>query len=590
MRDFMARSFAATLAIAAALATFPTVAAAQEQDDPLAPAEPLVTPTPAPPQARVIPVPTDWRGVFAALRENNWPGAAAGIAALPDGPLKPVAQAELYTARGSPRASLPQILDLLAAAPDLPQALPLQRLAIARGAAVLPALPLLRPTIFLGSSPRRQRAKGVTGESAAASLRSDLEPLVDANDAEAAEALYNQQNFALSPEARAEAAQRVAWIYYILGRDGDARRLADHGRLGDSSGIANPGRVAASGEWAGHAAWIAGLAAWRMNDCAAAGSAFHDTARFTTDRELAAAGHYWAARSAQMCRRPAEVEPLLRAAARFPDSFYGLVARETLGMATRLDPLPADVGVAATSANAVRARELVRIGETRLADSMLRHQARIGSPAEHRQLVRLAAQLGLPGTQYWLAHNGPAGTTLEPAARFPLTNWAPPRGWRIDPALGLAHTRQESDFRSAVISPAGAVGLMQVRPGTAGDIARARGTSVSQSALTDPATNLEYGQSFIEMMRAKPATGGQLMKIIAAYNAGPLPVDRWNLINAKGDPLLWVESLSYWETRYYVPSVLRNMFVYQGLAGRDQPALKAIAEHRWPAFPTPPAR
>ena len=135
-----------------------------------------------------------------------------------------------------------------------------------------------------------------------------------------------------------------------------------------------------------------------------------------------------------------------------------------------------------------------------------------------------------------------------------------------------------------IVSPAGAVGLMQVRPGTAGDFARARGVVLGD--LTNPAINLEYGQSFIEMMRGKPATRGQLLKVIAAYNAGPLPVDRWNSINDKGDPLLWMESLPYWETRYYVPSVLRNMFVYQGMAGRPQPALKSLAEHQWPAFPT----
>ena len=197
----------------------------------------------------------------------------------------------------------------------------------------------------------------------------------------------------------------------------------------------------------------------------------------------------------------------------------------------------------------------------------------------------LAGTLGLPGTQYWLAHNGPRGAAVDPSVRFPTMRWIPSGGWRIDPALGHAHARQESDFRTAVVSPAGAVGLMQVRPGTAGDMARARGTAFV--TLTDPATNLEYGQSFIELMRGKTATRGQLLKVIAAYNAGPLPVDRWNAIYDKGDPLLWTESLPYWETRYYVPTVLRNMIVYQGLSGEAQPELKAIAEHRWPAFPAP---
>jgi soluble lytic murein transglycosylase-like protein len=104
--------------------------------------------------------------------------------------------------------------------------------------------------------------------------------------------------------------------------------------------------------------------------------------------------------------------------------------------------------------------------------------------------------------------------------------------------------------------------------------------------LKDPSPNLEYGQTAIEIMRAGAASQGQLLKVVAAYNAGLVPVARWASIPDRGDPLLWMESLPYWETRYYVPSVLRNMFVYQGLDHRDQPALKAIAQHGWPTFPT----
>jgi soluble lytic murein transglycosylase-like protein len=62
-------------------------------------------------------------------------------------------------------------------------------------------------------------------------------------------------------------------------------------------------------------------------------------------------------------------------------------------------------------------------------------------------------------------------------------------------------------------------------------------------------------------------------------------VSRWLGLYDKGDPLLWMESLSYWETRYYVPAVLRNMWVYQGLDGEPTPTLGALAQHRWPAFP-----
>ena len=127
---------------------------------------------------------------------------------------------------------------------------------------------------------------------------------------------------------------------------------------------------------------------------------------------------------------------------------------------------------------------------------------------------------------------------------------------------------------------------MQVLPTTAELVSRNRGVPYSRSVLTNPIYNLEYGQSFIEMMRGNRATAGQLPRVIASYNAGPLPVARWAAINDKGDPLLWMESNPYWETRYYVPAVLRNMWVYQGLNHQPTPTLKAIAEHRWPTFPT----
>ncbi len=174
----------------------------------------------------------------------------------------------------------------------------------------------------------------------------------------------------------------------------------------------------------------------------------------------------------------------------------------------------------------------------------------------------------------------------DAADRYPNPRWSPLNGWRVDPALAFGHIVQESSFRRAAVSPADAVGLMQVRPGTAQDIARARGLPYSRGSLTNPIYNLEYGQSFIEMMRRHSATAGQLPRVIASYNSGPLPVGRWAAINDRGDPLLWIESIPYWETRYYVPAVLRNMWVYQGLNRQPTPTLKAMAEHHWPAFPT----
>lgn len=571
--------------ICAGLLLAAAAAPARAQDDPLAPlpqpepeeAVPAeLEPPPPPPQpvTRVVVVPKDWRGVFSAIRAGDWASARAGIAALPDDLLKPVARAELYAARNSPRVELQPLLGLLAEAPELPKAGQLLRLAVSRGAveAELPPVPVTARLVPLGSAPRRHRSRPVQGDPAADALRLAIEPLVKTDSAEAAETLYLQALPTLTAEGRAEAAQRVAWIYYVLGRDADARRVAETASEG------------AQGEWVSQANWIAGLASWRLKDCEVAARHFRAVASGRSESELAAAGSYWAARSEMACRRPHAVEPLLRAAARSPESFYGLLARETLGMdKTLAGELPAP-GRIENLPNVRRALRLAEIGEYRLADEMLRHQAAIGPAADHLPLIALAKRIDFAGVQYWLAHNGRPGVRVPAAARFPMPRWQPAGGWRIDPALAFAHARQESDFRPAAVSPIGAVGLMQVRPGTAGDFARRRGTAVGE--LTHPPTNLEYGQSFIELMRSNPATQGQLLKVVAAYNAGPLPVGRWNYINHQGDPLLWVESLPYWETRFYVPAVLRNMWVYQQLDGAPQPSLKALAQHQWPAFPT----
>jgi soluble lytic murein transglycosylase-like protein len=520
-------------------------------------------------------VPRDWRGVFDAIRAGDWAAAEAGIYALPQSVLTPLAKAELYTAKGSPPVDLPRLQALIAEAPELPDADQLTRLATARGAVAVPPIFQKRRTVSLGAAPGRYRARPVSGEPAADALREQLDALIKADAAPEAEAAFLAQAPYLSANARAEAAQRVAWTYYATNQDFHARRVADYWRVG------------ATGEWGSQAAWVSGLASWRLGDCNSAARAFREVATTATQRALAAGGYYWAARAEQACRRPQAVEGLLKAAAASPESFYGLVARETLGTETRLPPAP-QVSTASVEAlpNVRRAVELVRIGERSLAESLLRHQAKIGSPAEHAGLLAMAKRLDLPGAQFWLATNGQPGVRVAAADRYPNPGWTPARGWRVDPALAFAHAVQESSFQVGAVSPAGAVGLLQVRPGTASDMARAAGMPFSPSSLYDPSYNLEYGQSFIERMRSSAYTGGQLPKVIASYNAGPLPVGRWATIPDKGDPILWIESIPYWETRYYVPAVLRNLWVYEGIQRRDTPTLRAIAQHRWPGFPT----
>jgi soluble lytic murein transglycosylase-like protein len=328
-----------------------------------------------------------------------------------------------------------------------------------------------------------------------------------------------------------------------------------------------------------------------MRDCKAAADAFSVVGLRSGDVELMAAGNYWAARADMMCARPDRVQLRLRTAARLKETFYGMLAQRALGIGI---PNPdglhnyrdAEWHRISHKPNVKAAIALAEIGEDELAAEFVKHQARIGGAADHHALIHLADDLNLASTQYWLAHNAPRGASVNFAARYPMPDWQPSRGWRVDKSLAFAHALQESNFRRQVVSPAGATGLMQVRPGTAGDIARGRGEPFSPTQLMEPAANLEFGQSYLEYLRDYHATGGLLPKVIAAYNAGPAPVAEWNLrAMDKGDPLLYIESIPYWETRGYVPIVLRNYWIYEQKAGKESTSRTALVQGMWPRFP-----
>jgi len=524
---------------------------------------------------------SNYREVFAAIRASDWSGAEARLNAMEGGPLHAAARAELYLAKGSPVVTLEQLTSLVAQAPDQPQAAQLGRLAQVRGAIELPAITPTQTLSWAGEQPRRQRPRSVSGsDPVAAELEGLIQPLIVADQPREAEAILTDRQYALGRQALTEYQQRIAWSYYLTGNNADARRLADLGRAG-------------GGEWALHATWVSALASWRMNDCAAAADAFATVGARSSDPELMAAGHYWAARASMRCNRPTQVQARLRTAAGLKETFYGLLAASALGIKTRnytgLHDYKDDEWRAIAAKPNVRAAiALAEIGEAGLAEDYIRHQARI-APADHHGLVHLASDLNLPSAQFWLAHNVPRGAHVNLAARYPAPEWQPTRGWRVDPSLAFAHALQESNFRPSVVSPAGAVGLMQVRPGTAGDVARARGEYFDSSQLVDPAANLEFGQSYIEYLRGHYGTGGLLPKVIAAYNAGPNPIAEWNTRSIDGgDPLLYIESIPYWETRGYVPIVLRNYWVYEQQANKPSASRDALAQGMWPKFPGSP--
>jgi soluble lytic murein transglycosylase-like protein len=511
--------------------------------------------------------------IYDAIRNQKWDEAARLIDEAPQGPMAAMARAELYLAPDSPKVEVAQLHDLLQSAPYLPQAEQLATMARKRGAEILPERPGIRRFSWLGGAPKRDLPASAAGDA----IRSELQQFIKNDQPLGAEQYLETKVEELSPEALTELQYRVAWSYYIENDDQSAKRVALLART-------------AGGEWGTQAAWVHGLASWRLGEYAEAYEAFDVVSRLAVNDDLKAAGLFWGARAAMAAKYPQFFQPKMQKAAQLPETFYGLLASETLGMEpiARRSAKVAKLDWASLKdqQNAILAVGLAEIGQTKLAGEALRHQARIGDARQHTNLAQLAGSLNLASTQFWLGHYGPARNQSNAMARYPMPNWEPLGGWRVTPALVYAHTLQESNFRTDVISPAGARGLMQVRPGTAQDMARARGATFTASQLDRPSINLEYGQSYLEKLRDLPATGGLLPKVIAAYNAGPVPLARWNSeIRDNGDPLLFIESIPYWETRGYVAIILRNYWIYEMRSNKASGSLKGLAQYMWPKFP-----
>lgn len=135
----------------------------------------------------------------------------------------------------------------------------------------------------------------------------------------------------------------------------------------------------------------------------------------------------------------------------------------------------------------------------------------------------------------------------------------------LDPRLVWSIMFNESHFRPSVNSPAGAVGLMQLMPTTAGKVSRERGGDGDPSRLDliQPVANMGYGIAYMgKLMHLFP---GNVPAVVAAYNAGEEAVGRWLANGSFSDIEQWIEEIPYEETNLYVKKVMMTYWKYQRL-------------------------
>ncbi len=131
----------------------------------------------------------------------------------------------------------------------------------------------------------------------------------------------------------------------------------------------------------------------------------------------------------------------------------------------------------------------------------------------------------------------------------------------VDSLVLHAIIRQESLFQYDALSPAGAVGLMQLMPRTAAEVARREkiGNTIHRYDLLKPELNVALGAAYFAHLMA--AYDGDYVRSIAAYNAGQKAVDRW-WKRANEDPAMFLETVTYRETRGYLRRVFFNLLQY----------------------------
>lgn len=205
----------------------------------------------------------------------------------------------------------------------------------------------------------------------------------------------------------------------------------------------------------------------------------------------------------------------------------GWAAREWADMSARFTPQQRHVAVALAQAQGWFDRGLfglVNVGGTRLPEELRLYELRF--PLHHDAAIRRES-----------ARNG------------------------LDPAWVAAQTRAESMFDPNARSSADARGLMQILPATGADVARRIGQSWGgPNSLYDADTNIVLGTAYLGQLMDR--YGRLPYQVIAAYNAGPAPVARWREARGHMDPDIWIETMTYRETREYVARVLAFSTIY----------------------------
>lgn len=291
---------------------------------------------------------------------------------------------------------------------------------------------------------------------------------------------------------------------------------------------------------------------------------------------------YWEGRALEALGRKDEAQAAYARAGQHQTAFYGLLAAEKAGLAmdtklTGSETYPDYRSAAFWSGPLMEAIRLsVAANEPYYAKRFVLQLVEGLDRTGLGQLAQWAEDADEPHLQLALAkyalryHNELLHRPYFPTPDIGSGNRTVPR------ALEMSISRRESEFNKAVVSHAGAMGLMQLMPGTAKDMARRVGVDYDRARLTsEMGYNTRLGSEYLAWLIE--SYGQNPVLIAVAYNAGPGRARQW--IEAYGDPrdanidiVDWIENIPYNETMNYVMRVTESLPNYRArLTGQTEP-------------------
>ena len=366
--------------------------------------------------------------------------------------------------------------------------------------------------------------------------------------------------------------------YYAVGKDKVSMKIAIN--AASRSGFDNPKLY-----------WRAALAAYRLDKKDIALKHFIELSKIEKNIWLKAAGSYWAAKIYLESNDKIEAKKYFITAGKQINTFYGQLAVEYLGFNENISWEVKTPGSffeldILNNEHIKRAIALSNIGRFGEADQEVRFVYGILGNNQIYELLELTNYLNLPAVQLRLGDKLFQKGELSYLALYPSPQWFNNQEKKIDEVLLWSLMRKESSFYLKAKSPRSARGLLQLMPSTARTVMKDRSIrGANLWKLYDLEYNIEIGQNLLIRLMEKENISNSLIPLLMAWNAGPTRFKKWNeKIKIYSDPLLYIESIPSYETRWFVKKVLKNMWMYRDKLKQPKLSRQALVNNEWPEY------